>query len=51
MQLAVYRLAWARLRGVALDAVDAAFLYVRSGEVVRPGLLSEPELEALLADS
>ncbi|WP_131784922.1 ATP-dependent DNA helicase [Protofrankia symbiont of Coriaria ruscifolia] len=51
VQLAVYRLAWARLRGVALDAVDAAFLYVRSGEVVCPGLLSEPELEALLADS
>ncbi len=50
VQLAVYRLAWARLRGVALDAVDAAFLYVRSGEVVRPRLLSEPELEALLAD-
>ncbi len=48
VQLAVYRLAWARLRGVALDAVDAAFLYVRSGEVVRPKLLSEPELEALL---
>ncbi|WP_131745497.1 ATP-dependent DNA helicase [Frankia sp. Cppng1_Ct_nod] len=50
VQLAVYRLAWARLRGVGLDAVDAAFLYVRSGEVARPALLSEPELEALLTD-
>ncbi len=50
VQLAVYRLAWARLRGVRPDAVDAAFLYVRSGEVARPPLLSEPDLEALLAD-
>ncbi|WP_239377530.1 ATP-dependent DNA helicase [Frankia sp. Cj5] len=48
VQLAVYRLAWARLRGVRPDAVDAAFLYVRSGEVARPPLLSETELESLL---
>jgi DNA helicase-2/ATP-dependent DNA helicase PcrA len=49
VQLAVYRLAWARLRGVPPEAVDAAFLYVRSGEVARPPLLSASDLEALLS--
>ncbi len=48
LQLAVYRLAWARLRGVDLSAVDAAFLYVRTGAVVRPPLVTEDELAALL---
>ncbi|MCK9893778.1 ATP-dependent DNA helicase [Frankia sp. AgB32] len=48
LQLAVYRLAWARLRGVDPSAVDAAFLYVRSGAVVRPAPLSEQELAELL---
>jgi DNA helicase-2/ATP-dependent DNA helicase PcrA len=33
LQLAIYRLAWAELVGVPLDAVEAAFLYVRTGEV------------------
>ncbi|MDQ6874271.1 MAG: PD-(D/E)XK nuclease family protein, partial [Actinomycetota bacterium] len=41
LQLAVYRLAWADLAGVALDAVDAGFLYVRTGEVVRPPALPD----------
>jgi len=36
VQLAVYRLAWARLHGVALDRVGAAFFYAASGETVRP---------------
>ncbi|WP_327224684.1 ATP-dependent helicase [Streptomyces platensis] len=36
LQLAVYRLAWAERHGLAPSAVDAAFLYVRTGEVVRP---------------
>ncbi|WP_261563465.1 RecB family exonuclease, partial [Frankia tisae] len=49
LQLAVYRLAWARLRGVDPSAVDAAFLYVRTGAVVRPPLVTEDELAALLA--
>jgi len=52
LQLAVYRLAWAELSGVPLDAVAAAFLYVRTGEVVRPGpeqLPDRPALERLLA--
>jgi DNA helicase-2/ATP-dependent DNA helicase PcrA len=36
MQLALYRLAWAQLSGVSIDAVDAAFVIVSTGEVVRP---------------
>ncbi|MFJ8694859.1 ATP-dependent helicase [Streptomyces roseolilacinus] len=36
LQLAVYRLAWAEQHGLPLDAVTAAFVYVRTGEVVRP---------------
>ncbi|MFS4096746.1 UvrD-helicase domain-containing protein [Streptomyces sp. AF1A] len=49
LQLAVYRLAWAEQQGVPLDAVTAAFLYVRSGEVVRPrNLPDRAALERLL---
>ena len=49
LQLAVYRLAWAEQQGVPLESVTAAFLYVRTGEVVRPGALpGRPELERLL---
>ncbi|QNS04251.1 ATP-dependent DNA helicase [Streptomyces xanthii] len=49
LQLAVYRLAWAEQQGVPLEAVDAAFLYVRSGETVRPRRLpGRAELERLL---
>ncbi|HMA46909.1 MAG TPA: ATP-dependent DNA helicase, partial [Frankiaceae bacterium] len=51
VQLAVYRLAWARLRGVPPEMVDAAFLYVRTGEVEHPPLLGEAELSALLVDA
>ena len=36
LQLAVYRLAWAEMRGVPPERVSAAFLYVRTGRVVRP---------------
>ncbi|MEV1010304.1 ATP-dependent DNA helicase [Streptomyces sp. NPDC049881] len=39
LQLAIYRLAWAERRELPLSAVTAAFLYVRSGEVVRPSVL------------
>lgn len=35
LQLAIYRLAWAELRGVEPARVGAAFYYVRRGEVVR----------------
>ncbi len=49
LQLSVYRLAWAEKQGVPLAAVDAAFLYVRGGELVRPeGLLDRTGLERLL---
>ncbi len=36
MQLAIYRLAWAQYAGVPLANVDAAFLIVGTGEVLRP---------------
>ncbi|WP_079123643.1 ATP-dependent DNA helicase [Streptomyces sp. NBRC 110611] len=49
LQLAVYRLAWAERHGLPPSAVDAAFLYVRSGEVVRPARLpGRAGLERLL---
>lgn len=49
LQLAVYRLAWAEQQGVPLESVGAAFLYVRSGETVRPQRLpGRAELERLL---
>jgi DNA helicase-2/ATP-dependent DNA helicase PcrA len=47
-QLAVYRLAWAGLAGVPVDTVNAAFLYVRTGDLVRPELLDAEGLERLL---
>ncbi|MGW6647060.1 UvrD-helicase domain-containing protein [Streptomyces iakyrus] len=51
LQLAVYRLAWAEQQGVPLESVTAAFLYVRSGEVVRPrDLPGRAALERLLLD-
>ncbi len=50
LQLAVYRLAWAEQQGVPLESVGAAFLYVRTGEVVRPEDLPDREaLERLVA--
>ncbi|GAB7004146.1 ATP-dependent DNA helicase AdnB [Nocardioides sp. AN3] len=50
LQLAIYRVAWAELTGVPLDRVRAAFVHVRSGEVVEPDNLPDrPALEALLA--
>ncbi|MGW0611089.1 ATP-dependent DNA helicase [Streptomyces sp. NPDC002788] len=51
LQLAVYRLAWAEQQGVPPEAVTAAFLYVRTGEVVRPQELPDrAALERLLLD-
>ena len=40
-QLALYRLAWANLQGVPVDEVDAAFVMVATGEVVRPDTSAE----------
>ncbi len=49
LQLAVYRLAWAEQQGVPPESVTASFLYVRTGEVVRPeGLPDRAALERLL---
>ncbi|MGW3956751.1 UvrD-helicase domain-containing protein [Streptomyces sp. NPDC004752] len=49
LQLAVYRIAWAEQQGVPPESVTAAFLYVRSGEVVRPdGLPDRAGLERLV---
>lgn len=51
VQLAVYRLAWASLRGCPPESVRAAFHYVRSGQTVSPeSLPGEEELVALLTD-
>ncbi|NUP60204.1 MAG: ATP-dependent helicase, partial [Pseudarthrobacter sp.] len=49
IQLAAYRLAWARLKGVPLEEVRAAFFYVADNAVVRPhDLGTAEELEALV---
>ncbi len=49
LQLAVYRLAWAELQGVAVDEVRAVFHHVRSGRTVEPtDLLDRHGLEALV---
>jgi DNA helicase-2/ATP-dependent DNA helicase PcrA len=49
LQLAIYRLAWAEIAGVPVEQVSAAFLYVRTGEVVRPAdLPGRADLERLL---
>jgi DNA helicase-2/ATP-dependent DNA helicase PcrA len=50
VQLAVYRLAWARLKDVPLEEVRAAFFYVADNEVVRPhDLGSARELEQIVS--
>ncbi|MGW0122167.1 UvrD-helicase domain-containing protein [Streptomyces sp. NPDC003327] len=49
LQLALYRLAWAEQHGLEPEEVDAAFVYVRTGEVARPARLAgRAELEAIL---
>ncbi|MCU1516414.1 MAG: helicase UvrD, partial [Pseudarthrobacter sp.] len=50
VQLAVYRLAWSRLKGVPLEDVRAAFYYVADNRVVRPHDLGSAErLESIVA--
>jgi len=50
VQLAVYRLAWSRLRGVPLDMVRAAFYYVADGQEIRPhDLAGAEELERIVS--
>jgi DNA helicase-2/ATP-dependent DNA helicase PcrA len=49
VQLAAYRLAYSRLRGVPLEQVTAAFHHVREGVTVRPvDLLDAGALERLV---
>ncbi|MEU6983260.1 UvrD-helicase domain-containing protein [Streptomyces sp. NPDC046324] len=49
LQLAIYRLAWAEQHGLDPDDIAAAFVYVRTGEVVRPRALpGRAELEGIL---
>ncbi|MFM9591644.1 UvrD-helicase domain-containing protein [Streptomyces scabiei] len=51
LQLAIYRLAWAEQQGVPLESVRATFLYVRTGDVVRPENLPDRDaLERLLLE-
>ncbi|MFD3825252.1 UvrD-helicase domain-containing protein [Streptomyces sp. NPDC058625] len=51
LQLAVYRLAWAEQQGIPLESVTAAFLYVRTGEVVRHDALPDrAAIERLLLE-
>jgi DNA helicase-2/ATP-dependent DNA helicase PcrA len=50
VQLAAYRLAWARLKEVPLEEVRAAFFYVADNEVVRPhDLGTAADLEEIVA--
>jgi DNA helicase-2/ATP-dependent DNA helicase PcrA len=50
IQLAIYRLAWAKLAGVAVESVSAAFHYVPTAVTDRrTNLMSEAELIALLS--
>lgn len=52
VQLAVYRLAWARLKGVPLEQVSAVFYYVADDSVVRPhDLDTAEELENIIASA
>ncbi|MFP3578233.1 ATP-dependent DNA helicase [Arthrobacter sp. SIMBA_036] len=52
VQLAVYRLAWARLRKVPLEDVSAAFYYVAEGSLVRPhDLGGADELERIVSQA
>jgi DNA helicase-2/ATP-dependent DNA helicase PcrA len=49
VQLAAYRLAWARLMEVPVEQVGAAFFYAATGRTVRPvDLLDEAALTALV---
>ncbi|NEA44463.1 UvrD-helicase domain-containing protein [Streptomyces sp. SID11385] len=51
LQLAVYRLAWAERHGIDPEEIAATFVFVRTGEAVRPGRLpGRAELERLFAE-
>jgi DNA helicase-2/ATP-dependent DNA helicase PcrA len=48
LQLSLYRLAWAELRGVPVETVRAGFYYVRDQQLVEPPLLDRAELEQIV---
>jgi DNA helicase II / ATP-dependent DNA helicase PcrA len=48
LQLETYRLAFARLRGLPLEQVDAAFYYAGTGETVFPDLAEGQRLAAVM---
>ncbi len=51
LQLAIYRLAWAELQGVPVESVEAAFYYVRTGDLVEHADLPDrAELEKLVTE-
>ena len=51
VQLAMYRLAWAKLSGCELSKVSAAFHYVPTGITDQPvDLLDEADLVQLISD-
>lgn len=49
LQLAAYRVAWARLRQVPLERVRAAFFHAATGETVWPDLPGVEEISRVLA--
>lgn len=52
LQLAVYRLGWARLQGIGVERVQAAFYYVGEGRTIRPhDLADEAALVRLITDA
>ncbi|MGJ9402286.1 ATP-dependent helicase [Arthrobacter sp. KK5.5] len=52
LQLAVYRLGWARLQNIDVEQVQAAFYYVGEGRTVRPhDLADEAALVRLISDA
>jgi DNA helicase-2/ATP-dependent DNA helicase PcrA len=49
VQLAIYRLAWAEISGLPLERIDAAFVMVRTGEVIAPRrLLGRRDVDEIL---
>ena len=51
MQLALYRLAWARAASIPLDRVTAAFVHVADGITIRADQWTEAQIEARFAQA
>ncbi|HSF98000.1 MAG TPA: hypothetical protein VLA55_04850, partial [Ornithinibacter sp.] len=48
LQLAAYRIAWARVRGVPVERVRGAFFHAATGETVWPDLPGAAEITRVL---